>query len=137
MSSKGKSIHMSAKRKTSAARVTVKEGEGRVRVNNTPLEILEPAVARDKMLEPLLLAGDDVRRRLDISIEVNGGGIISQAEAARMAIARALVSWTKNKSLKDTFLNYDRSLLGGDPRQKEPKKFGGPGARRRRQKSYR
>ena len=137
MSSKGKAVHMSAKRKTTAARVTVREGEGRIRVNNTPLEILEPAVARDKMLEPLLLAGDDVRKRLDISVEVSGGGVVSQSEAARMALARALVSWTKSKSLKDAYINYDRSLLAGDPRQKEPKKFGGPGARRRRQKSYR
>ena len=137
MSSKQKPVHMSAKRKTSAARVTITEGEGRVRVNNRPLEILEPATARDKILEPILLAGDEVRRRLDISVEVSGGGLIGQADAARMAIAKALVSWTKGKSLKDAFLNYDRRLLAGDPRQKEPKKFGGPGARRRRQKSYR
>jgi len=68
---------------------------------------------------------------------VSGGGVVSQSEAARMALARALVSWTKSKSLKDAYINYDRSLLAGDPRQKEPKKFGGPGARRRRQKSYR
>lgn len=137
MSSKKKFVHMSAKRKTSAARVTVTEGKGRVRVNNRPLEILEPVTARDKMLEPLLLAGDDVMRRLDISVVVSGGGIISQAEATRMAIARALVNWTKSKNLKDAYINYDRSLLAGDPRQKEPKKFGGPGARSRRQKSYR
>jgi len=137
MSSKQKPIHVSSKRKSSAARVTITEGEGRVRVNNRPLEILEPTTARDKILEPLLLAGDDVRKRLDVSVEVSGGGLISQADAARMAIARGLVNWTKSKSLRDAFFNYDRRLLAGDPRQKEPKKFGGPGARRRRQKSYR
>lgn len=137
MSSKEKLVQTSARRKTSAARVKVTEGEGRVRVNNRPLEILEPVIVRDKILEPLLLAGDDVRKRIDISVDVSGGGNISQADAARMAIARALVNWTKSKSLKDALINYDRRMLAGDPRQKEPKKFGGPGARRRRQKSYR
>ncbi|RJS89155.1 30S ribosomal protein S9 [Candidatus Bathyarchaeota archaeon] len=137
MSKRVKLIHVSARRKTSVARVTVREGKGRIRVNNKPLELLSPALVRDKILEPLLLAGDEIRKRLDIKVKVQGGGIMSQADAARMAIARALVSWTRSKTLRNLFLSYDRSMLAGDPRQKEPKKFGGPGARRRRQKSYR
>ena len=137
MSSRRKLVHMSARRKTSVARVTVREGKGRIRVNNKPLELLEPALARNKIEEPLLLAGEDVRKRFDIHVDVNGGGFMSQAEAARMAIAKALISWTRSKNLRNAFIAYDRSILAGDPRQKEPKKFGGPGARRRRQKSYR
>ena len=137
MSKRVKLIHVSARRKTSVARVTVREGKGRIRVNNKPLELLSPALVRDKILEPLLLAGDEIRKRLDIKVKVQGGGIMSQADAARMAIARALVSWTRSKILRNLFLSYDRNMLAGDPRQKEPKKFGGPGARRRRQKSYR
>lgn len=137
MSSRGKLLHMSAKRKTSVARITVREGKGRIRVNNKPLELLKPDLAREKIVEPLLLAGDDVRKRLDIKVDVRGGGFMSQAEAVRMAIARALVNWTRNKTLRNAFLSYDRNMLAGDPRRKEPKKFGGKGARKRRQKSYR
>lgn len=137
MSSRGRLVHMSAKRKTSVARVTVREGKGRIRVNNRPLELLKPDLAREKIVELLLLAGADVRKRLDIKVDVRGGGFMSQAEAVRMAIARALVNWTRSKNLRNAFLSYDRSMLAGDPRRKEPKKFGGKGARKRRQKSYR
>jgi small subunit ribosomal protein S9 len=136
MSSKGKPVHMSARRKTSSVRVTVMDGKGRVRINNTPLELFEPGTARDKMLEPLILSGD-LRNKVDVSVETSGGGVMGQAAAARMAIASALVSYSKSKSLRSAFMSYDRSMLAGDPRQKEPKKFGGPGARRRKQKSYR
>jgi small subunit ribosomal protein S9 len=62
---------------------------------------------------------------------------MGQAEAARMAIARALLKWTKSSHLRRVFLAYDRTMIAGDPRRKEPKKFGGPGARARDQKSYR
>jgi small subunit ribosomal protein S9 len=68
---------------------------------------------------------------------VNGGGFIGQAEAARTAIARGLVEWTENEKLKETYLEYDRSLLVSDMRKKEKKKFGAKGARAKRQKSYR
>ena len=76
-------------------------------------------------------------KELDIDVNAMGGGYMGQAEATRIAIARGLVKFTKNSSLKDTLLNYDRNMLSGDPRRKEPKKFGGPGARVRKQKSYR
>lgn len=136
MSSKTKPVNVSGRRKTATVRVTVMEGKGRVRVNNIPLEFFEPGTAKDKMLEPLLISGD-LRNKVDISVEASGGGVMGQAAAARMAIASALVTYSKSKSLRSTFMTYDRSILAGDPRQKEPKKFGGPGARRRKQKSYR
>lgn len=62
---------------------------------------------------------------------------MGQAEAARMAIANVLLKWTKSTRLHTTFRDYDRTMIAGDPRRKEPKKFGGPGARARDQKSYR
>jgi len=126
----------SGKRKTAIARATVKAGKGRVRVNNVPLEVLEPKIARDKIMEPLLEAGDEWKK-LDILIRVSGGGFMGQAEASRMAIARALLKWTKSTRLRTVFTDYDRTMIAGDPRRKEPKKFGGPGARARDQKSYR
>jgi len=126
----------SGKRKTAIARATVRPGRGRIRINNIPLEILEPKVARDKIMEPLMLSGESWKE-VDINVKVNGGGFMGQAEAARMAIARALIKWTKSSHLKTLFTRYDRTMLASDPRRKEPKKFGGPGARAREQKSYR
>ena len=135
--SKTKVLLTSGKRKTAIARATVKAGKGRVRINNIPVEILEPKIAREKIMEPLMQASDEVWKQLDIDIKVSGGGFMGQAEATRTAIARALLKWTKSARLRRVFSEYDRTLIAGDPRRREPKKFGGPGARSRDQKSYR
>ncbi len=132
-----KVLVVSGKRKTALAKAVVKPGMGRIRINMTPLEIYQPEVARQKIMEPLIQAGDDVWKQLDIDIKVWGGGYMGQAEAARMAIANALLKWTKSTQLRTAFTEYDRTMIVGDPRRKEPKKFGGPGARARDQKSYR
>lgn len=132
-----KTVHTSGKRKTAIARGTVKEGTGRVKVNRKPVELYEPELARLKLFEPLELAGDDLVNSVDINIRVVGGGIMGQAEAARMVIAKGLVEYTGDVKLRDKFIQYDRTMLVGDPRRSEPKKFGGPGARAKNQKSYR
>jgi len=126
----------SGKRKTAIARATVKTGKGRIRVNNIPAEIFEPKLARDKIMEPLFLAGEEWKQ-VDISVNVSGGGFMGQAEATRTAIAKCLLNWTKSARLRRTLIDYDRTMIASDPRHKEPKKFGGPGARARDQKSYR
>ncbi|MCJ7634371.1 30S ribosomal protein S9 [Candidatus Bathyarchaeota archaeon] len=135
-SSKRVVVYESGKRKTAIARASIKTGKGRVRINRIPAEVLTPDVARIKIMEPLLLS-NELMQSVDRDVNVKGGGYMGQAEATRMAIARGLVKWAKGSSLKDTFLAFDRSMLSGDPRRKESKKFGGPGARRRKQKSYR
>lgn len=132
-----KILVISGKRKTAIARAVVRPGIGRIRINRTPLEIYEPEIAREKIMEPLTQAGDDFWKQLDIDVKVSGGGYMGQAEAVRMAIANALLQWTKSARLRTLFVKYDRTMLAGDPRRKEPKKFGGPGARARDQKSYR
>jgi small subunit ribosomal protein S9 len=132
-----KVLVVSGKRKTALARAVVRPGVGRVRINLTPVEILEPAIAREKIMEPLLQAGGDVWKQLDMDIKTSGGGYMGQAEAARMAIANALLKWTKSTHLRTVFTEYDRTMIVGDSRRKEPKKFGGPGARAKKQKSYR
>jgi len=137
MSKSKKVIVLSGKRKTAIARATVRLGKGRVRINNVPLEVYEPKLARDKILEPLLLTEDKVWNQLDINIAVAGGGYMGQAEAARMALAKGLLKWTKSTRLRSTLIDYDRTMIAGDPRRSESKKFGGPGARARDQKSYR
>ena len=89
------------------------------------------------MGEPLILAGDIVNK-VDIDINVFGGGVNSQAEASRLAIAKALVEHTKSEKLKETFLKYDRNLLVADVRRKESAKPNCHGqSRAKRQKSYR
>jgi small subunit ribosomal protein S9 len=132
-----KVLVVSGKRKTAVARAVVRPGAGRIRINMTPLEIYEPEVAREKIMEPLTQAGDEVWKQLDIDVKVSGGGYMGQAEAARMTIANALLKWTKSPQLRKAFVKYDRTIIVGDARRKEPKKFGGPGARARDQKSYR
>jgi len=137
MSKAKKVLVLSGKRKTAIARASVRAGKGRIRVNNIPVEIFEPKLARDKIMEPLLLSGEELWKQLDINVKVSGGGFMGQAEATRMAIAKGLLNWTKSARLRTTFHDYDRTMIAGDPRRKEPKKFGGPSARARDQKSYR
>ncbi|MCU4718302.1 30S ribosomal protein S9 [Halapricum hydrolyticum] len=127
----------SGKKKTAVARATVSDGEGRVRINSRPVELVEPELARLKMLEPFRIADDDLRESVDVDVTVEGGGTTGQADATRTAIARGLVQHTNDAELRDAFMEFDRSLLVNDVRQSEPKKWGGPGACARYQKSYR
>jgi len=132
-----KTLVVSGKRKTASARAVVRPGVGRVYINRVPVEIYEPEIARAKIMEPLLQAGDDVWKQLDLEVKTSGGGYMGQAEAACMAIANAILKWTKSTHLRTVFAEYDRTMIAGDSRRKETKKFGGPGARSRNQKSYR
>jgi len=127
----------SGKKKTAVARATISEGEGRVRIDSQPVELVDPELAQLKMLEPFRIADEDLREDVDVDVSVEGGGVMGQADAARTAIARGLVDFTNDAELRDAFMEFDRSLLVNDVRQSEPKKWGGPGARARYQKSYR
>jgi len=127
----------SGKKKTAVARATVSDGKGRVRINSKPIELAEPEMARLKMLEPFRIASPELREEVDIDVNVQGGGFAGQADAARTAIARGLVEHFNDAELRDAYMSFDRTLLVNDVRQSEPKKWGGPGARARYQKSYR
>ncbi len=129
-------VNTSGKRKEAVARASVKSGSGKVRINNVPIEIYTPELARFKMMEPILLAGDKVAA-VDINVNVQGGGFMGQAEAVRTSIAKGLVEFLQDSELEASFKQYDRSLLISDPRRKLPKKPQGRGARKKRQKSYR
>ncbi|MEM4534493.1 MAG: 30S ribosomal protein S9 [Desulfurococcaceae archaeon] len=133
-----KIVVASGKRKTSIARAVIKPGEGRVWINGVPLEIYPVEMAREKIAEPLHLVGN-LAKLVDIKVNVRGGGVMSQAEACRIAIARGLVEYFSEfrESLERIFKEYDRTMLSGDPRQTEPEKWGRYSARRRWQKSYR
>ncbi len=132
-----KIVIATGKRKTAIARAVIKPGKGRVWVNGVPLELWPIEMARWKMMEPLLLAGPEIRNSVDIRVNVRGGGVMAQADAVRMAIARGLVAYTGSEVLKEIFEEYDRSMIAGDPRQTEPEKPMRRSARRRWQKSYR
>ena len=139
-----------ATRKTANAHVFIEKGVGKVRVNNVPIDMIEPAMAREVILAPLEISGE-ITNKINISVRVSGGGFMGQSYAAATAITRALIGWTKNKrdpkdhpftktqrsDIRKKIDEFDKYLISGDARRKEPKKFGGPGARRRKQKSYR
>ncbi|PJF19451.1 40S ribosomal protein S16 [Paramicrosporidium saccamoebae] len=121
-----------------------KAGNGMVRVNGVPLELVQPETLRLKVFEPILILGKERFANLDVRIRVNGGGHTSQIYAIRQALAKAIVAYhqkfvdeASKQEIRNVLINYDRSLLVADPRRCEPKKFGGPGARARYQKSYR
>lgn len=131
-----KTVITTGRRKTALARATVRSGRGRVFINGAALETYEPELARLKILEPLKLAPELVKR-VDVEVKVEGGGVMGQADAVRTAIARGLVEWSGDSQVKETFKQYDWTLIKSDVRFKEPKKPGGSGARAKFQKSYR
>lgn len=128
-------IHQSGNRKRAKARATLTKGTGIVRINSQTLRSKTNDLYRAKIEVPILLAGE-VAKKVDISVNVFGGGPNSQAEATRLAIAKALSE--HDKKLKKVFLDYDRNLLVADVRRKETHKPGRHGkARSKRQTSYR
>ncbi len=132
---KAKVIHTSGTRKRSVARLTLKPGKGLVRVNGVMLDNFEPSLARMKIKEPLLLVGE-MASKVHIDVNVYGGGVISQAEAVRQAMGKAL-SELGGEKIKRMLIKYDRSLLVADTRYKETRKPNDSKARAKRQKSYR
>jgi len=126
----------SGARKTARATAAIGPGAGRIRINGTPLELWGPEPARLHLEGPVDVVGE-LREKFDIDVSVSGGGFMGQADAAAMAIARAYVGQVRGSEMRERMNAYNKYLLSGDPRQAEPKKFGGPGARRKRQKSYR
>ncbi|KAJ1977396.1 40S ribosomal protein S16 [Dimargaris cristalligena] len=132
------------RKKNALAVAHCKAGKGLIKVNGSPINLVEPEILRFKVYEPILVLGEDKFAHVDIRVSVRGGGHVSQVYAIRQAIAKAIVSYyqkfvdeVSKKEIKDTLVAYDRTLLVADPRRTEPKKFGGPGARSRFQKSYR
>ncbi|KAI9577728.1 40S ribosomal protein S16 [Glossina fuscipes] len=137
-------VQVFGRKKTATAVAYCKRGRGLLRVNGRPLDQIEPKVLQYKLQEPLLLLGKEKFAGVDIRVRVNGGGHVAQIYAIRQAISKALIAFyqkyvdeASKKEIKDILIQYDRTLLVGDPRRCEPKKFGGPGARARYQKSYR
>lgn len=135
---KSDAITVSGKRKTAIAKATIKPGTGIIRINKRPLDSLS-MLRRFSIEEPLRLAAETLTAQpaFDISVNVKGGGTEGQIDASRLAIARAIVAFTKNAEVKKKFQQYDRNLLVADVRKKEQYKPNDSKARAKRQKSYR
>jgi len=130
-------IVTSGKRKTSIARASLIEGNGKILINNHPLESLH-FFDRLKIEEVIRITQNILGKlNFDVMISVKGGGEKSQVEAARLALARAIIKYSKSKELEEAYYKYDRNLLIADIRRKEAYKPGDSKARAKRQTSYR
>jgi len=130
-------IITSGKRKTSVARAVLTEGNGKIKINKKDYKTLQ-IFDRFKIEEPLRI-GENILGKInfDVSINVRGGGEKGQIDAARVALARAMVKFSNSKELNLAFLDYDRNLLVADVRRKEMYKPGDSKARKKRQSSKR
>ncbi len=130
-------IIASGKRKRAVARAVLQEGTGKIWINGKNYKILH-FFDKLKIDEPLRIA-ESILGKLDfdVSITVKGGGEKGQIEAARVALSKAILQFSKSSELENAFFDYDRSLLVADVRRKEPYKPGDSKARSKRQKSYR
>lgn len=132
-----KKIVASGKRKRAIARAVLVEGSGKISVNKKDYKNLQ-IFDRLKIEEPIRIAGKILGKiNFDVSINVRGGGEKGQIEAARLALAKAIIEFSKSEELTKAFLDYDRNLLIADIRRKEVYKPGDSKARRKRQSSKR
>jgi len=128
---------VSGKRKTAIAKATIENGNGIVTFNKRPIQFLTN-LQQLEINEPLIIARNVLGGfDFNIALNVTGGGTACQVEAARLAIAKAIVEFTKNEDVKQAFLSYDRNLLVADTRRKEACKPGDSKARANRQTSFR
>ena len=132
----GKTLVVRGKRKSSVARATISSGKGVLRFNKLNVEAIQNKFVREIIKEPLRYVGAEATT-VDIDVSARGGGALGQAQAARTAIANALDQYFDGMNLKAKFVEIDRSLIVEDTRRVESKKFRGPKARARFQKSYR
>ncbi len=132
-----KQIKTVGKRKRAVARATASEGTGIIRVNKLPISSYFSSAYRQLRVEEPSIIAPDAAKKIDIDILVRGGGSMGQADAVRLAIANAIVKFTKDKKIESAFLQYDRHMLIADVRRKEMRKPNDSKARAARQKSYR
>ncbi len=133
---KGDMVITTGKRKRAIARATVKPGSGNIKINSIPLDIFPNEIFRLRVKEPLILSGDKWKS-FDIEVNVQGGGPMGQADAARQSIAKGLMEFAPE--LREKFIAYDRNLIAYDPRRTEPHKppRSSQGPRRHKQRSKR
>jgi len=130
-------IISSGKRKRAVARAMFTEGNGEVKINKKNYKLF-PFFDQLKIEEPLKIAEKVLGElKFNASINVMGGGEKGQIDAARVALCRGIVAFSKSDELERAYLEYDRNMIVADVRRKEASKPGAGKARKRRQKSYR
>jgi len=129
-------LNSKAKKKQAVARAVVRKGNGKVKINKRKLQLFEPQHLREFIEEPLEIV-PEIAKQVDIEVQVKGGGFMGQAAAARSAIAKSLVLYSKDNKVRQALLSYDRLLLVDDVRRVESKKPLGTKARKKKQKSKR
>uniref|UniRef100_A0A8C5K5X2 Small ribosomal subunit protein uS9 n=1 Tax=Jaculus jaculus TaxID=51337 RepID=A0A8C5K5X2_JACJA len=109
------SVQVFGRKKTSTAVAHCKRGNGLIKVNGRPLEMIE---LQYKFLEPVLLLGQERFAGVDIRVRVQGGGHVAQIYAIQQSISKALVAYyqkyvdeASKKEIKDILIQYDRTLL--------------------------
>lgn len=140
-----KRVQTFGKKKTAIAVATVtKAAQADIKINGVPVNLIQPATLRVKVMEPIYTVGSRRFARMKIKVTVRGGGPVAQAYASRQAIAKGLVAYAQKYSneaekayIKNAFLENDKAMLVADPRRCEPKKWGRHSARTRFTKSYR
>ena len=119
-------VNAVGRRKAAVARVIVKEGNGNITINKRPLDVYFPnSILQYIIKQPLTTLG--VAEQYDINVNLDGGGYTGQAEALRLAIARALVKINP----EDKSVLRKHGFMTRDPRAVERKKPGQPKARKR------
>ena len=138
------SVQTFGRKKNATAVAFCTKGNGCIRVNGRALNLMEPETLRMKLYEPIALVGGNKFKDINIKIRVCGGGTSNQIYAVRQAMSKGVLAFYQKfhdeqamREMKEILMQYDKNLLVTDPRRCEPKKFGGPGARARFQKSYR
>ena len=124
------------KRKKAVARAVVKEGKGRIYINKMNIDALGNRYYVEFLKEPLSMFADKINK-LDVKINVKGGGVMGQLQAARRALVVGIANFLGEKKLLEGIKKENKYLVVEDPRRVEPKKYKGRKARARFQKSYR
>lgn len=128
----------SGKRKSAIAKAEIKVGTGKVTINKMPYENLGSKFHVLMLKEPIEIAKNILGDfKFDVAITIKGGGVEGRIDAARLALAKAIVLQTGSSDLRKAYAAYDKTLLVADIRRKEPYKPGDSKARSKRQKSYR
>ncbi len=131
-------IVTSGKRKSAVARAMIEEGNTKITINKKDIGQLE-LIDKLRILEPVKIT-EAVLGKINFGVKINvrGGGVKGQIEAARLALAKAILKYFKDdKKLQESFVAYDRNLLIADVRRKEAYKPGDSKARSKRQSSKR
>lgn len=132
-----KTIITSGKRKSAVAKAVIKEGNGKIILNNQDYKTLQ-LFDKLRLEEPIRIAEQVLGKiNFDVTLSARGGGARGQVEAATVALSKAIVKFSNSNELAKTLTAYDRSLLVSDVRRKEARKPGAGKARAKRQKSYR